>query len=151
MIDLSSQPYALDRGLDRIDYVNDQPLDALPAGLTTLLPPGRQASASLRQLLDRPDLTDYLESAFEPQLTDHALLGPQVFSQALHGVAQELQRTLGAAARSDAARETSPGAATDNGAGAGGDRILARALRVVRRELDLRAEVTMNWNLLHKG
>ncbi|MGI4982193.1 MAG: hypothetical protein ACRYGL_02470 [Janthinobacterium lividum] len=145
MIDIRSQPYALDRGLDRIDYVQDAPLDALPEGLTTLLPPGRQASASLRQLLDKPDLTDYLENAFAPRLTDHALLGPQVFAQALHGVAQELQHALGAHDR------LARGTARETGARAGDDKVFTRALRVVRRELDLRAEVNMNLNLLHKG
>lgn len=149
MIDIRSQPYALDRGLDRIDYVQDTPLDALPEGLATLLPPGRQASASLRQLLDKPDLTDYLENAFAPRLTDHALLGPQVFAQALHGVAQELQHALGAHDR--LARGAERGTARETGGHAGDDKVFTRALRVVRRELDLRAEVNMNLNLLHKG
>lgn len=147
MIDLSAQPYALDRGLDRVDYVRDRALDALPEGLATLLPPGRQASASLRQLLDRPDLTDFLENALAPRLPDPALLGPQVFAQALHGAARELQGALDDAV--ERAPPDTPRTAPD--AAANPHKVFARAVRVVRRELDLRAEVAMNWNLLHRG
>ena len=76
---MALQYYALNRGLDSINYTSSNQVSTLPDGMTTLLPPGSQVSAQLAQVLHTPALSEFLESAFSPAIGNQALLSPQGF------------------------------------------------------------------------
>ena len=140
-MDLYTQSYALDRGLDSIVFVDKQKAGALPEGQRALLPPDEGMPAKLRQLLDKPDLSDYLESTFGPISSNGSLLSPQGFGNALQHTRNELQQMWGIATDTEASTSATAPLSV----------VISRALRVLSGESDLRAELAAYQGLLLRG
>lgn len=130
-MDIRFQTYALDHGLNNIDYQKTESIDRLPIDSSGLLPPDINTSAHLQQLLDYPTLNDLSERALAPELSDQNLLAPQRFKQALGSAADALTSVA----------EKNPDIT----------RFANRALRVINEEISLRNELATNQGLLLQG
>lgn len=139
-MDLRTQRYALNRGLDLIDYRSSDGTPALPDALAALLPPEESLPAQLRLLLDKPDLADFLESSFSPENWDMSLLTPQRYTQTLQSTVEALR-----AAQMPGSSETAGDVQKNLQA------ILSNALSVMDWECSLRTALRLYQNLLLRG
>jgi len=85
--------YALDRGLDSMSLLDETVPASLPEQ-STLVPPQLRYPAQLQQLLDKPDLSEFLVSAFVLPTGNAVLSGPSQFAAALENAKEELHALL---------------------------------------------------------
>jgi type III secretion protein X len=121
-------PLSFDRGIDRVVHERDTP--ALPAGLN-IAPSEMPQAAELDRLLAMPNLDDYLQSHFQPQLDNKDLMQPGQFRATLESCREMLRREA----------EANPDAA----------RTLNRAARMLADEADLRDLLQMYRSMLLQG
>jgi type III secretion protein X len=121
-------PLTFDRGIDRVVHERDTP--GLPSGLN-IAPSEMPQPAELDRLLAMPNLDDYLQGLFQPQLDNKDLMQPGQFRNALDG-AREMLR---------GAADTDPDSA----------RTLNRAARLLSDEADLRDLLQMYRSMLLQG
>lgn len=128
-MDIRSQPFAFDRGLDRIIH-GDSAAPALPQQ-HELAPSELEGVGQLERLFEQRSLEDRLEAAVRPEVSDRDLLLPAAFRAAL-------DRALGTLR--DAAEHRPDDA-----------RVLNRAARLLKEETDLRDLVAMYRGALYQG
>lgn len=123
---------SFDRGIDTIVYARQSETGAqgLP-DRRNLTPSDDPVRTQLTQLLEKPNTGHFLEDALRPEIGNRDLLMPPRF----HAVLQDVQKSLAALA------------------GQGGDdsRVLNRAARLLKEELQLRDLVAMNRSVLYQG
>jgi len=90
----TTQYYALDRGLDGMS-LSDETMPASLPEQSTLVPPQLRYPAQLQQLLNKPDLGEFLASAFVLPTGNAVLSGPSQFAAALENAKAELRALLG--------------------------------------------------------
>lgn len=139
-MDLRTQYYALDRGLDSTSLLDESAPASLPQQ-SALVPPQLRYPAQLQQLLNKPDLNEFLANAFFLPTSDAALSGPSQFVAALDNAQAELKMLSLDAATAGAGA----------GAVAGAQRLAQRAVRVLERENGLRADLASYRAALLKG
>ena len=122
-------PLTFDRGIDRVVH-QQEPSTGLPQGIN-IAPSDMPQPAELDRLLAMPNLDDYLQGLFQPQLDNRELMQPGQFRTALDG-----------------AREMLRGAAENDPEGA---KTLNRAARLLNDEADLRDLLQMYRSMLLQG
>jgi type III secretion protein X len=122
-------PLAFDRGIDRVVHERNDHA-SLPSGIN-LAPSEMPQPAELDRLLAMPNLEDYLQNTFLPQLENKELLQPGQFRSALEN-AREMLR---------GAAEADPEQA----------KTLNKAARLLSEEADLRDLLQMYRSMLLQG
>ena len=85
----TTQYYAFDHGLDSASLADEAVHVSLPEQ-STLVPPQLRYPAQLEQLLNKPDLGEFLANAFMLPTGDAVLSGPSQFAAALDDAQTEL-------------------------------------------------------------
>jgi type III secretion protein X len=120
-----------DRGIDTITYTsNEAARQSLPER-QSLVPPAEGIKARLLELLAPPNTTTYLQEQLRPILDNQNLLLPTHYSETLSAALE----SLSTAAERD----------TDN------SRVLNRAVRVLKEEVNLRELLQMYRSVLYQG
>ncbi|WP_276807898.1 hypothetical protein [Castellaniella defragrans] len=122
---------SFDHGIDTIVYArkDEQSAQGLPER-RNLLPSDDPVRAQLTQLLEKPNIGRFLEDALRPDIGNRDLLMPSEFAEALR---EALKSLAGLAER-------------------GGDnRVLNRAVRLLKEETNLRDLVAMYRSALYQG
>ena len=123
---------SFDHGIDTIVYArkDEQTTQGLP-DRRNLMPSDDPVRAQLSQLLEKPNIGHYLEESLRPDIGNRDLLMPSEFAEALR---EALKSLTGLA-------ET----------GGGDNRILNRAVRLLKEETNLRDLVAMYRSALYQG
>lgn len=148
-MDLRTQYYALDRGLDSMSLLDEMAPGSLPAQ-SNLVPPQLRYPAQLQQLLNKPDLNEFLANAFLLPTGDAVLSGPSQFAAALEDAQAELQALLGGSPTAPPQNEA-PSAKPPPALSPSAQRLVQRAGRVLERESGLRADLASYRSALLKG
>ena len=122
-------PLTFDRGIDRVVHQQEQ-FTGLPQGVN-IAPSDMPQPAELDRLLAMPNLDDYLQGLFQPQLDDKELMQPGQFRAALDDAREMLRQ----------AAENDPEDA----------RTLNRAARLLNDEADLRDLLQRYRSMLRQG
>ena len=123
---------SFDHGIDTIVYArkDEQSTQGLPER-RNLTPADDPMRAQLSQLLEKPNTDRFLEDALRPDIRNRDLLMPSEFAEAL----REALKSLAGLAD-----------------GGGGDnRVLNRAVRLLKEETNLRDLVAMYRSTLYQG
>ena len=126
-MDLRTQHYALDRGLDGTTLHTDTVPLKLPEQ-SFLVPPQGRYPAQLQQLLDKPDLGDFLANHFIKPQGDAALSGPAQFATALENAQAELLALLPGQSKLPVDRDGSGSSSDGSGHGDGATQTLMPTL-----------------------
>lgn len=131
MSDMRISGLTFDRGIDSISYGSGQAAGQHLPERQELAPSSEGVRAQLSQLLDKPNMEDFLNDALRPTSHNRELLTPGRFTQAM----EEALAGLSAAAE------------------LGGDdaRVLNRAVRLLKEESGLRDLVAMYRSALYQG
>jgi len=123
---------SFDYGIDDIVYArrNESSAQSLPER-RNLVPSDDNVRAQLSQLLEKPNTERFLEEALRPEIGNRDLLMPSQFAEAMKEALREL-------------------AALADG-GAGDNRVLNRAVRLLKEETNLRELVAMYRSALYQG
>jgi len=132
MPDLNISNLSFDRGINDIVYARKEETgDRQLPERQDLPPPSEGVKAQLAELLEKPNIEQFLETSLKPEVGNRELLMPAKFSQALSGAVADLT----------AAAE-----------GAGDDaKALNRAVRLLKEETGLRDLVSMYRSALYQG
>ena len=122
---------SFDHGIDTIVYArkDEQTAQGLP-DRRNLMPSDDPVRAQLSQLLEKPNIGQFLEEALRPDIGNRDLLMPSAFAEALR---EALKALAGLA---------------ENG---GDSRVLNRAVRLLKEETNLRDLVAMYRSALYQG